>query len=540
MGSIDGVLTNGSVAHPKASEALNKIKDAAAPFILFTNGGGVTESARASNLSNALSHPIHANQLLQAHLPFKLRAKDYKTVLVVGGKGESCRLVAEDYGFANVFIPEDFYAANLAVSPFSTSAPPTYAKKIPEGTKIDAIFVFNDPRDWALSIQVIIDTMLLDSGKVGTQRDPGVIGRHLPLYVANPDLLWSNAYPFPRLGLGAFQRALCGAYTGFRAEWHKTPNYRPSLLGKPGPVAFRIAERMVIERLRGGDGGNGLSLEDWPLGGPTTYPNPRRLEGKGVAGKGKEAGGEGTEAGGEAKGIAGEGKEADGEGEEFDGEGEEADGEGEEVDGEGEEVDGVGEETGGDAAETTGDAAETTGDAAETTGDVAETGSDAKDSSTQDLSFQTYEKAIKRIYMIGDNPRSDILGANVYQSGRGIEWISILVKSGVYKRGHNHGAPRAIVEDVSEAVDWALENERRIEANEPLEEGPFHVAAAKKLEYPAKVRPGPSRYNRFGTRQKRAPRRPKQGGSKESKEPQDSKGPKESKESKPKPEKKES
>ena len=72
--------------------------------------------------------------------------------------------------------------------------------------------------------------------------------------------------------------------------------------------------------------------------------------------------------------------------------------------------------------------------------------------------------------MISDDPCSDIMGANAFESRRGVEWISILVKSGVYKGGNYHGAPRAIVDDVSTAVDWALENERRIEPEPKPEE----------------------------------------------------------------------
>ena len=172
----------------------------------------------------------------------------------------------------------------------------------------------------------------------------------------------------------------------------------------------------MIERLRGEGSENGLSLEDWPLGGATSALNPWKVSGedKEVPVKVEQA-------------IAGKG----------------------------------------------------------------------------------YEKGVERIYMIGDNPRSDILGANIFQSGRGIEWISILVKSGLYKGGNHHGAPRAIVDDVSAAVDWAFENERRIENNEPLEKGPYHIAAAKRLEAPGK------RQNHLGAELDEGPKEPK--GSRKSK-----------------------
>lgn len=37
--------------------------------------------------------------------------------------------------------------------------------------KIDAMFVFNDPRDWGLDIQVIIDILLSSQGIMGTLSD---------------------------------------------------------------------------------------------------------------------------------------------------------------------------------------------------------------------------------------------------------------------------------------------------------------------------------------------------------------------------------
>lgn len=72
-------------------------------------------------------------------------------------------------------------------------------------TPISAIFVFHDPRNWALDIQIIIDVI----------QSRGVIDRPRPLDGAppvelifcNPDLLWRSEFPRPRLGQGAFREA---------------------------------------------------------------------------------------------------------------------------------------------------------------------------------------------------------------------------------------------------------------------------------------------------------------------------------------------
>ncbi|KAH7316664.1 HAD-like domain-containing protein [Stachybotrys elegans] len=70
---------------------------------------------------------------------------------------------------------------------------------------------------------------------------------------------------------------------------------------------------------------------------------------------------------------------------------------------------------------------------------------------------------LKRVYMVGDNPESDIRGANEFQPHDGTEWVSILVKTGVWKETPLEREPRyrpaAIVDDVVDAIVWAMRNE---------------------------------------------------------------------------------
>jgi len=68
---------------------------------------------------------------------------------------------------------------------------------------------------------------------------------------------------------------------------------------------------------------------------------------------------------------------------------------------------------------------------------------------------------MRRVYMIGDNPKSDIAGANAYKSPWGTEWVSVLVKTGVYRNGDDDGGAKAVVDNVEEAVKWAVEREER-------------------------------------------------------------------------------
>ena len=64
--------------------------------------------------------------------------------------------------------------------------------------------------------------------------------------------------------------------------------------------------------------------------------------------------------------------------------------------------------------------------------------------------------------MLGDNPASDIAGANSYQSPNGItKWVSILLRSGVFDedQGPPSAKPVVIRNGVEGGVAWALERE---------------------------------------------------------------------------------
>ncbi len=70
----------------------------------------------------------------------------------------------------------------------------------------------------------------------------------------------------------------------------------------------------------------------------------------------------------------------------------------------------------------------------------------------------TVEEAghLTHIFMIGDNPKSDIEGTNSFESCNNVLWFSILVQTGVWKQGQPNGFPQWIVPDVKAAVNGVL------------------------------------------------------------------------------------
>ncbi|KXX74562.1 Cat eye syndrome critical region protein 5 [Madurella mycetomatis] len=365
---------------PGASQVLSYLNDNNIPFILLTNGGGKREEARVSDLKHKLGVHLSTDNFVQSHTPFRelldgpngLRDK---TILVTGSDPARAREIFQGYGFRKVVTPWDIYAAHPDIFPFptvasspGTEAPntqplpaPVYSSStaispnsdLADHLKIDAMFVANDPREWALDIQLITDLLLSHQGYLGTlspkNNDPSLPNRgwqqdgQPPLYFSNGDLVWSAGYHLPRFGQGAFQAALRGVWarvtSGGGSGGAGGHELQCTVIGKPHGGTYRFSERVLAEHRRATCKAMGHHHHD---------------EGK--------------------------------------------------------------------------------------------------------------IRPLKTVYMVGDNPESDIAGANDYVSEVGTEWVSVLVKTGVYsseRAGRLEGRfePKVVVDDVSAALRWALERE---------------------------------------------------------------------------------
>ncbi|KAI5921177.1 Haloacid dehalogenase-like hydrolase-domain-containing protein [Camillea tinctor] len=367
---IDGVLLHAAKPIPGAREVFEFLGRNNVPFILLTNGGSKPTDRRQGELRELLGIPPRANYLVQSHTPFKLLAQSPlsaagaelfpgaeslrdKNVLVFGPDAEDMRAIAHEYGFRRVLTTADILAADPTIFPFAPSplmekerqaaAALARSRGPPSGEgaggklKIDAMFVLNDPRDWALTTQIIVDLLLSERGVLGTYsarngrpdlpRHGWLSDAQPRLYFSNPDLLWAAAHPLPRLGQGAFHAALAGIWariTDGEAE------LECKVIGKPSWETYRFAEDVLCaQRAHMGEEGEGAS------GGA--------------------------------------------------------------------------------------------------------------------------------VYMVGDNPESDVCGANRFKktATRGARWHSALVRTGVWRP--EHGPPKyepdVIVDDVRAAVEWALERE---------------------------------------------------------------------------------
>lgn len=211
------------------------------PYIFLTNGGGKTEQERCIQLSKQLDIEVSPGQFICGHTPMKEMAAKYTTVLVVGGEGEKCRQVAEGYGFKDVVTPGDIIKDNPDTTPFrkltDEEAKNSRERNFKE-TKIEAIFVFADSRDWAGDQQIILDLLMSKGGYLGTRSKTFDEGP--PVFFSHNDVVWSASHDLTRLGMGALRLSLEAMYKAVTGKELNTTAF-----GKPQIGTFQFATRLL-------------------------------------------------------------------------------------------------------------------------------------------------------------------------------------------------------------------------------------------------------------------------------------------------------
>lgn len=246
---IDGVLIRGPETLSYGVEAIKYLEgnnpyNIKVPYIFVTNGGGKHESVRAEDLSARLKTDITVDQIVQGHTPMKDLSNTYKNVLVVGGVGNTCRDVAESYGFEKVFTPFDIMKWDPSVTPYYelSEEDKTYSKYGDNTdfsqTKIDAIMVFADSRNWAVDQQIILELLMSKDGRMGTISETFEDGP--PIYFAHSDFIWATNYKLVRYGMGALQVSIAALFREHTGKEMKVIRF-----GKPQRSTFKYAEKVL-------------------------------------------------------------------------------------------------------------------------------------------------------------------------------------------------------------------------------------------------------------------------------------------------------
>jgi HAD superfamily hydrolase (TIGR01456 family) len=260
---IDGVLIRGGRPIPEAIQAMKMLNGEneygiQVPYIFVTNGGGKTEAERCIQLSQQLELEVSPGQFICGHTPMREMAEKFNTVLVVGGEGEKCRLVAEGYGFKDVSVnsqieqlkleltfhsvtPGDIIKDNQDTTPFRKLTEDEYknsrARNFAE-VEIEAIFVFADSRDWAADQQIILDLLMSKNGHLGTRSENFDEGP--PLFFSHNDVVWSASHDLTRIGMGALRVSLEAMYKAVTGKDLETTAF-----GKPQIGTFEFATRLL-------------------------------------------------------------------------------------------------------------------------------------------------------------------------------------------------------------------------------------------------------------------------------------------------------
>ncbi|KAJ7209577.1 HAD-like domain-containing protein [Mycena pura] len=247
---IDGVLIRGPDVLPAAKRALSMLEGNNAFGMYLTNGGGVSEKERCQKLTEKLGFKIEPQQYVQAHTILKSLVHKYtdSPVLVLGSKLDQVRQVAADYGFKKAYTSLDVLAWNPSVWPFHhlTNLEAAATKKVDFAqTPISAVFVFHDPRNWALDVQVICD-VIQSGGFIGGPYIPMDKQKNPPeLVFCNPDLVWRSDFDRPRLGQGAFKMAFQAVFKALTGS-----EYPYVQFGKPSCATYNFASRVLSDRLQ--------------------------------------------------------------------------------------------------------------------------------------------------------------------------------------------------------------------------------------------------------------------------------------------------
>ncbi|KAJ5960321.1 HAD-superfamily hydrolase subfamily IIA CECR5 [Penicillium vulpinum] len=243
---IDGVLIKGGEPIPSAVDAMKYINGenpygVKVPYIFLTNGGGKTEKERCLDLSRQLDLEVNPGQFICGHTPMREMAARYHTVLVVGGEGEKCRVVAEGYGFKDVITPGDIIKTRHDTTPFRklTDKEHENSRLLDlDKVRIEAIFVFADSRDWAGDQQIILDCLMTKDGWLNTRSETFTEGP--PVYFSHTDVVWSTSHEHSRLGMGALRASLEAVYAALTGKDLNTIAF-----GKPQIGTYEFATRLL-------------------------------------------------------------------------------------------------------------------------------------------------------------------------------------------------------------------------------------------------------------------------------------------------------
>ena len=255
---IDGVLMKDSVAIPGAGGALASLASRGVPTVFVSNGGGRTEATRAAQLSRVLGVPVSPEQVVLPHTPMRAlaaAANEPGTLPVLCVGRTATEEVAQTLGLQHIALLGDVASARPFLFPqkrYSSDRVAAARALEPERVAADgvsAVFVLEEPEDWGEALQVIVDVLRCENGRVPLAVDsapvPTAGGKQsVPVYVANPDFVYGGEFAFVRYTVGAFMRCLSLLYRELVGS-----DLECAFYGKPELSTYEWARRALAQQL---------------------------------------------------------------------------------------------------------------------------------------------------------------------------------------------------------------------------------------------------------------------------------------------------
>ena len=231
---IDGVIVKGGQLIDGAVVAIKDLTKHKIPYVFVTNGGGITEEAKAVELTKKIGMPISREQVVVCHTPMQKLVGRYRNdkVLVLGKP--SCLDVAKAYGFINPVSINCLHKQYPHIYPCkqpvdssrqgSTSSK-HFSNDLTSLHEVSAAMVFHDPFDWGLEMQILSDVLMPFEGTV--DESPALVrdafpqissqqlargqpprqyprAQRIPLFASNADITYATEFPIARYTQGAF------------------------------------------------------------------------------------------------------------------------------------------------------------------------------------------------------------------------------------------------------------------------------------------------------------------------------------------------
>lgn len=99
--------------------------------------------------------------------------------------------------------------------------------------------VFSDSRDYATDMQIIMDLLRSENGRLHTvAKDP--VSQRIPIYFSQGDMLCPTEHPIPRMSQGTFRIGLEAMYKALTGE-----ELERTVYGKPELATYKYADEVL-------------------------------------------------------------------------------------------------------------------------------------------------------------------------------------------------------------------------------------------------------------------------------------------------------